>query len=832
MLSPRFRCTSLFLALTLGATLRAADPVPGAALAHELRSFGELGSVLYIAAHPDDENTQLITYLARGRGYRTAYLSITRGDGGQNEIGPELGEKLGLARTYELLAARGLDGGQQFFTRALDYGFSKDYREALSTWDRQQVLGDVVRVIRTFQPDILITRFSPEPSTTHGHHTASAVLAIEAFKLAGDPKAFPEQLATLRPWQPKRILQNGRGFGGRGGPAVPADAVKIEAGGDDPVTGESYASIAARSRAMHKTQAFGNFGVPVGGSHVETFTLLGGEPATKDILDGVDTTWARFPGGAEIESLTSSAITAFQPENPSASIPALLAIRQRLHALTTTPVIIEKERQLDHIVQECLGLSVATTAPFAEVVPGESLPLHHRVVESSHFPVRWKATRYPLLHQETKFDLALTPGTPQERDAKPTLPKGTPPTHPYWLRLESTAGMFRVDDTSLIGHALNPPAFPVEEIFEVGGQELVVADQPVTPVATENAAQAQRPLVVIAPASLHFLSEVQLFAPGATRPVVVEVTAARANVQGSLHLDLPEGWHSSPSQQKFDLPGTGAKTRLSFSVTAPKQPASTEIRAVAKINGENFDEQRVVINYAHLPLLLLQSPARLRVVALDLATRGQHVGYIPGAGDATVEDLEQMGYSVTTLALVDFTPEKLHTFDAIVLGVRASNENPALAKNISLLLSYVENGGTLIAQYNWPNGLRTATLGPYPLSILGDAPKYRVTDEHSPVTFLAPDSPVLTTPNRIGPADFQGWVQERGAYFPSTWDKEHYTAVLGMSDPGEPPLQSSLLVAHYGRGYFVYTGLAFFRQLPAGVPGAFRLFANLVSLGR
>ena len=354
---------------------RAAEPRPPTAILQELRSFRELGSVLYIAAHPDDENTQLIAYLARGRNYRTAYLSVTRGDGGQNVLGPEFDEELGVIRTQELLAARRLDGGRQFFTRAIDFGFSKDYRETLRIWDRQQVLADVVRVIRTFRPDVVITRFSPEPGNTHGHHTASAVLALEAFKLAGDPKAFPEQLGELTPWQPKRILLNGGG-GGRGGGGTNADLLRIEVGGNDPVSGESFGAIAGRSRAMHKTQGFGNFGGGGGGARQESFTLLDGEPATNDILDGVDTTWGRVSGGAEIGKLTDEAIAKFNPQDPATSVPALLAIRSRLAALPADRVVDEKRQQLDRILQACLGLSVETVVPQAEVVPGETLELH------------------------------------------------------------------------------------------------------------------------------------------------------------------------------------------------------------------------------------------------------------------------------------------------------------------------------------------------------------------------------------------------------------------------------------------------------------------------
>ena len=442
----------------------AAEPPP-AAILQQLQSFREMGSALYIAAHPDDENTLLIAYLARGRNYRTAYLSLTRGDGGQNVLGPEFGEELGVARTQELLAARRLDGGRQFFSRAVDFGFSKDYRETLNIWDKQQVLSDVVRVIREFRPDVLIVRFSPQPGGTHGHHTASTVLALEAFKLAGDTNAFPDQLRELAPWQPKRILWNAGGFQ-RGGTGT--NSIRMEISGNDPVSGESFAEVAARSRAMHKTQGFDNFrGFGGGGGpRTESFQTLDGEIATNDILDGVDATWSRVPGGADIGKLADEVIAKFNPDNPSASVPALLELRSQLTALPTTdPLVVEKRAQLDRILQACLGLEVETVIPQAEVVPGESLKMRHSAIVRSSVPVRWLGARYPVTGSGITNAVELRPNQPALLDSVQTLPASTPLTQPYWLREEGTPGMFRVDDPKLIGRPENPPVFPVRAGF-------------------------------------------------------------------------------------------------------------------------------------------------------------------------------------------------------------------------------------------------------------------------------------------------------------------------------------------------------------------------------
>src|SRR3989442_1329466 len=479
----------------------AAEPPTGAAILQSLRSFAIMGSVLYVAAHPDDENTQAITYLARGRGYRTAYLSLTRGDGGQNLLGPQLGEALGVARTQELLAARRLDGGRQYFTRAKDFGYSKNSEETLSVWDRQSVLGDIVRVIREFRPDVIITRFSPKPAPTHGHHTASAVLAVEAFRLAADPAAFPEQLRELRPWQARRIVHNvglgaaaanpGAGMAVAGLPANVPDGpgvVKVEVGGRDAVSGESFASIAARSRGMHKTQGFGIGGPPVNeGSRIEPFVLLAGDAATNDLLDGVDTTWNRVPGGAEIARSIDEAIAKFNAQDAAARVPAL-----------------------------------------------------------------------------------------------------PPPSQPYWLRPGGTAGLYDVDDPSLIGRAETPPTFPLEYVFAVGGQTLVIAGEPM-PAADPAKPALRRQLEVIAPVSLRFIAGVRLFAPGAARPVTVELTAARARAAGTVQLDAPAGWTVTPAAQPVRLAAAGEPARFTFTVTAPAQLATAPLGASVEINGRSFN---------------------------------------------------------------------------------------------------------------------------------------------------------------------------------------------------------------------------------------------------
>ena len=797
----------------------------GPEILQQLNSFREMGTVLMIGAHPDDEHTILIAYLARGKNYRTAYLSVTRGDGGQNVLGPEFGEELGVARTQELLAARRVDGGRQFFTRAIDFGFSKDYLETLNIWDRRQVVADMVRVIRTFRPDVVITRFSLQPGGTHGHHTASAVLALEAFRLAGQVTAFPEQLNTLRPWQPRRILVNGRGDAGG------ANSVSMDISGNDPVTGMSFGELAARSRSMHKTQGFGNFNGGGGGgrSRAESFQLLDGDPASHDIMDGIDTTWNRIPGGADIGTLAGEIITNFNTQDPAASVPAMLKLRGQLAALKSNdPVVAEKSAQLDRILQSCLGLSVTTTVAESEVVPGEAFKLHHSVTVASTVPVRWLAVLHPSLDNALNIGdgLPLAPKATASRDESVTLPASTPVSQPYWLRQDGTPGMFQVDDPALIGRPENPPVLPLEYAFEVGGQTLTIPDEPVQ-VTSDMRPEHVRRLQVIPPASLHCDTPVALFKPGESRPVAVVITANRAATTGTVRLLAPADWKVEPGQQDFSLATAGDRQMVQFTVTAPAHDTVAKLLASATIGGVSYQNDRVEINYPHIPFQLLQPVSSMKAVSLDLKTRGHNIGYLLGAGDSVAEDLAQMGYAVNLLTDADLNPQKLRDLDAVVIGVRAFNVRTNLNAELPALFDYVKSGGTVVAQYNRPDGLKTDRLAPYDLKIAN----LRVTDETAAMTFLAPDHPVLNTPNKITNDDFAGWVQERGIYFPSEW-ATNFTAILACHDPGEEPLKGSLLVAKFGQGYFVYTGLVFFRQLPAGVPGAYRLFANLVSLGK
>jgi len=794
----------------------------GAAIKQDLLALEQCGTVLYVAAHPDDENTQFITYFSRGRHARTGYLSLTRGDGGQNVIGPEFGETLGVIRTQELLEARKVDGGRQFFTRAIDFGFSKDAQETMRIWDRQAVVSDIVRVIREFRPDVIVTRFSPEPSRTHGHHTASAILAVEAFKLAGDPNAFPEQLKDLQPWQPKRVVQNGR-FGG--GDEPKPGVISFDISGIDEASGETFDAIASKSRAKHISQGFANYvGGRNAGPRMESFQPLGGEPATQDIFDGIDTTWARFPGGADIAKAIGEVVAQFDPADAGASIPALLKIRASIALLHSDPVIREKQDLLDRIIVACAGLEVRTLIADPEVNPGESMQLELGAIARGSVRVRWTGVRFPTNNNVANINVELPPGKFTTKNLVETLPASTMLTQPYWLREPGEAGIAHVSDSSLIGSAANPPTFPVEYVFDIGGQAIIMHDQPVRFSSGQSGTQQCEQLVVIPPVFVTFTSGVRLFAPGSERTVEVRATASRPDVAGTLSLDVPTGWSVSPLSQPFTLKSAGDQATVAVTVKAPAKLDSVELGVAASVGGRAYDARRIDIRYDHIPHQVLQPTARMRAVSVDLKTTGQRIGYIPGAGDSVGECLEQMGFDVTMLSSEDLTPANLQGLNAIVIGVRALNVRKDLAAKLPMLFAFAETGGTVVVQYNRPDGISATTFAPYELKISSD----RVTDEASPVTFLAPEHPVMTSPNTITSADFEGWVQERGIYFPNQWD-ERLVPLIACSDPGEQPMKGALLVATCGKGRFVYTGLSWFRQLPAGVPGAYRLFANLVA---
>ena len=783
-----------------------------------------LGSVLHVGAHPDDENTALLAYLARGRKLRAAYLSVTRGDGGQNLIGSEKGELLGLIRTQELLAARRRDGAEQLFTRAIDYGYSKSADEAFRNWGEEEVLGDVVWAFRRFRPDVVITRFPGDGRGGHGHHTASALLAERAFEAAGDPSRFPEQLEHVSPWQPKRLVWNyfGRGFSQER--EDDSGLLAVDVGTYDPLLGRSYTEIAATGRSMHKSQGFGS--TPRRGQREALFEHRAGDLADTDLLDGVTTDWRRIPGGEPVGQAIAGAIAALRGGGPAAAVPSLLAAWDHLEILPATdPWVAIKRADLADAIRAAAGLRLEALAEAPQVADGSTLSVTLAAL------LRTPGIEGQLLASAVTFGGGPATGGPLEtnvplaREASLTVPTGTAPSAPYWLAEEPEGGRFTVGDPLMVGLPESPAPLVASFEVELGGRVLRFEEEVLFRWTDPVAGESYRRVQIVPQLSLGLERSAFVFADGEAREVRVTARAGRTDVRGEVRLELPPGWRAEPEGQIIEIAEQGGQVDAHFTVTPPAQASDGLLRARASVGDRSYGTGLVTIEHPHIPIQTLFPKSEARAVRLGLDRRGQRIGYVEGAGDEIPAALAQLGYEVQLLTDADLGSVDLAEFDAIVLGIRAVNTRPRLRDVQPRLFSYVEQGGTLVAQYNtFPRGGGRDGWGPYPFEIS----RGRVTVEGAPMKMLLPDHPLLSEPNRIGPEDFEGWVQERGLYFPGTWD-EAYQTPLASADPGEDELAGGLLYARLGSGVFIYTGYSFFRQLPAGVPGAYRLFVNLIS---
>ena len=805
-------------------------------LLESVERLDQLGSVLMIAAHPDDERTSLLAYFARGRHMRAAYLSVTRGEGGQNLIGPEQGAALGVIRTQELLAARQIDGAQQFFTRAIDFGFSKTAAETMQKWGHDRILGDIVWVIRSYRPDVIILVFTGGPQDGHGQHQVSAILGKEAFTAAADPTRFPEQLQYVKPWRASRIVHALWYFppqarGAQGPPAgerprspqLPP-AGSAETGEYNPVLGYSYEELAVLSRSMHHSQGTGAMRRP--GAFTTRFGLLAGQSGSTDLFDGIDTSWRRLPGGAPLSPILDEAIKSFEPEHPEKIIPALAKARPLIEAIDD-PLAREKLAELDEAIAGCAGIWIEAQAHEPEAVPGRPLAITTTVLRRLPIPVELVGARLEGMWNQ---DLAAKPGPlaynqPVSIESSADVPPAQPYSQPYWLRRPPSGDVYTVEDQRLLGLADTPPVARVRVRLSVAGTTIEL----VRPVAYRYASRAEgertRPLIVVPPVAVNLPQPVVIFPSAASREINVVVEARVEKTAGELRLDAPPGWKVEPPARRFEIAARGQASDLSFTLTPPASDATASLRAVATVGGREISCGIQVISYPHFPVQTLFPPAEIKLVRADIRVTAHHVGYIMGAGDEMPEYLRQLGLDVTLLDATDLEQSDLGRFDAIIAGVRAYNVRADLRANQQRLLDYVSAGGTYIVQYN--TGDLTLSLGPYPMTVPPGS-RYRVTVEEAPVALPHPDSPLLRVPNSIAPGDFDGWVQERGLYFASEWDKRYQT-VLSSSDPGEAALEGGELWTHYGKGVYIFTAYSWFRQLPAGVPGAYRLFANLIS---
>jgi LmbE family N-acetylglucosaminyl deacetylase len=826
----------------LGVCAQAPATVTSADIYLRLKKLNVLGSVLYVAAHPDDENSRLIAYMAKGRLYRTGYLSMTRGDGGQNLIGDEQGVELGLIRTQEMMAARRVDGADQFFTRAYDFGFSKSTEEALKTWDHEKILSDVVWVIRKFQPDVIITRFPPDSRAGHGHHSASAVLAHEAFDAAADPSRFPEQLKDgVKPWKAKRLLWNSFNFG-PGANTTSDDQMKIDVGGFNPILGKSYGELAAISRTNHKSQ--GAALTPARGESMDYFTLVAGDPAHGDPMEGVATDWSRVEGGEKITAMVDEVVKDFDLMAPEKSVHGLVMLYDKIAQLPDGYWVGKKLQEIRELIADCSGLwlEAVVRAPYA--VRGDSLSITFAMndrlgaditVNSVKVSAPWSMVAdYRVLagHPDGKLfraDLDTNLNQKLEPDKNFFFTRSVfvsprkPLTQPYWLTEPMSPGHFNVWPQWLIGNPQVDPAYEVYFRLTVDHEEIGFM-RPVQYKYTDPVkGELYEPLTVLPRATAQFDPELLVFGDGEKK----EFSAA---VQDRTGHGRPPVLGLTPAPA-LSIQGVGGGAAGDPSWMAKPAAQGTAVVSVDGIFDENGHkdtaEELTTISYEHIPRIDYFKPATEKFMIADIKTSGHRIGYIEGAGDKVPEALRQMGYEVVTLRERDLASATyLQQFDAIIAGVRAYDVRPWLAGRHGVLMEYVKDGGNFIVQYNRGDlGQMKTTIGPYPFAVSN----IRVTDETAKVNFPLPDHKVLHFPNTITDDDFSGWIQERGIYFAGQVDTA-YKEVLSMADPGESEQKGSLIIANYGKGVFVYTGLVFFRELPAGVPGAYRLMANIIAL--
>ena len=775
----------------------------------QIKKLNVLGSVLYVAAHPDDENTRLLAFLANQKLYRTAYLAMTRGDGGQNLIGDEQGSVLGLIRTQELLAARRIDGAEQFFTRAFDFGFTKSPVETFQFWNEQKILSDVVWVIRKFQPDIIITRFPTTGEGGHGHHTASAILAGEAFEAAADPTKFPEQFKYgVKPWQAKRLLWNTFNFGSVN--TESPDQFKIDVGGYNPLLGKSYGEIAAQSRSQHKTQGFGVPGSR--GAQLEYFKTIKGTAPTETLMDGVNSTWERV-NDPDMAKAVQNLISNYSFEQPQNSLPQLLSIYKTLKNKPAGYWRDQKLEQVKQLMKECIGLYMEATTRTMFAVQDDSLKVNF--VADNRLGGNVKISSLKIRNQEFTLNEALPVDENVSHSVTVLIPSDAKISQPYWLVEPMSKGSYNVADQTMIGKPQNDPQEAVIDL-SIDGENLEynipIQFKSNDPVKGET----YEPLFVIP--KIEVKSDPELALTINNKPVHINVNTINNNSTGN-NFRWKEGHSPNVILSKVGNDSV-------YSIKNPEAKNTESIDWSAIEGNQVYDSYKTVIDYPHIPNIIYFKKAESKLVEIDLKISGKKVGYIAGAGDKVPDALQKMGYDITMLSPKDITAGNLKQFDAIVTGVRAYNIYQWLNDDYDILMNYVKDGGVLLVQYNTNNniGPLKAKIGPYPFTIS----RTRVTDENAEVKFLHPDNILMNYPNKINQKDFENWIQERSTYQAENYQK-NYKDLFEMNDAEETPSDGSLIYTDYGKGRFVYASLVFFRELPAGIPGAFRLFANLIA---
>ncbi len=799
-----------------------------------IQKLNFLGSALYIAAHPDDENTSLISYLSNDVKARTAYLSLTRGGGGQNLIGPEIRELLGVIRTQELLAARRTDGGEQIFTRANDFGYSKHPNETLAIWNEEKVLGDVVWAIRKFQPDIIINRFSHKKETfgkTHGHHTSSAVLSEMAFDLAGDKTKYPNQLKYVEVWQPKREFFNTSWwfYGSRENfeKADKTNLLEIETGTYYTSLGLSNGEISSLSRSMHKSQGFGSTGSR--GSNKEYLEFVKGDfPKNKNnLFDGINTTWTRVKGGAKIGELLQRVEVEFDFENPSKSIKDLVEAFKLIEQLENKHWKNQKSIEIKKIIQACAGLFLEAVSNESSATRDSEIIIKIEAINRSEASIKLLRTSISPLNISNDESIVLQNNQKKKFELKGKILMDINYTSAYWLIDQGTLGMYKVENPLDIGKPETPRLIKANFFIDFDGYTIQFDKNVVFKRNDPVKGEVYKPFEIVPVVATNVADKVIIFADNGSKEIRVKVKAGESNIKGIVELDVPEDWKVSPQNIMIDIDKKGAEQMVIFNVIPPNFQSEGLICPRVLVDGIVYSDELIEIDYDHIPFQSVLMESESKVVRLDIEKKGDLIGYIQGAGDEIPASLRQVGYTVVELKESEITLEKLQNFDAVILGIRAYNTNERSKYYQENLHKYVKNGGTMIVQYNTNHRLKVEELAPFELKLSRD----RVTDENSKIRIIDPNHEVMQYPNQITEKDFEGWVQERGLYFPDEWGPE-FSPILSMNDPGESAKKGSLLVSKYGEGYYIYTGLSFFRELPAGVSGAYRLYTNLLSIGK
>ncbi len=813
-------------------------------LAQALNRLDVVASVLHTGAHPDDENSSLLAWLARGQGLRTAYLSATRGEGGVNLVGPELFETLGVIRTEELYGARRLDHARQFFSPNYEFGYSKGADDTLAKWGHDQVLGDFVRVIRQFRPEIIISRFTGTPRDGHGHHQVAGMITQEAFKVAADPSRFPEY---GKPWQAKKLYLNSMGNDQQVG-------VEINVGEFDPALGRSFNEIAAEGRSLHRSQAQGSPQdrgprvtrlqlVQKAVDVADNATLYSGVIYKLPDLARLDPSIASDLGSLQqrVEAIRK-AVNLQHPDNIVADLAAALKQLQGIEARSANEqvdfLLQQKEEDFQEALRLAAGLVLDVTASDDTVIPGQEFDLTVSVINGgpldfttvraqTDLPAGWDAS-----YQGSTG--SLQPGQRLDQKYKVKVAAAAEFTQPYWLQQPRRGDRF-------VWPVVANNALPSDEPLlrttaEVQYQGTAIAmTRPAEFRRVDRMFGEQRTSVKVVPAiSVNVGPGIAIVPLGGNRKKEFTVSVENQNaspVTAEVTLVVPNGWTVAPPTQMVSFTQAGEKASLQFTVSVPQAAGDFTIQAVAKSGSQEFKNGYTAVAYPHIETRHVYSSGQSKVQVIDLVTRASSVGYVDGTGDAIPDALRQLGISVTLLTAKDLATADLSNFQAIVLGVRAYAVRDDLRAYNKRLLDYVSNGGTLISQYNRGNEVGNLQIGPYPFTLppVNVNNVERVTGEDAPVKILDPSNSLLNVPNKITSQDFDGWLDERGTFFMRTWDPR-YVPLLETSDPGEPGRQGGLIVTKYGKGTYVYAGLSLFRQLPLGVKGAYRLFANMVSV--